>query len=193
MRKTALLVSAIALILLCNTAFSEQVLVLSLIIFEEGTAVIENTGVKEGYVFLPDDKGDYKLKIYDKSGNIVFGTRFNPIFFIHDIGEVESIFQFMKIPWNPSFLYVKVYKGKEEIGFESLAPFLCNEDGECSPEAGESEYLCGVECSSSEAQETEQPGITSINESENPIFYYVLILILAVLILLFFRSVRFEQ
>ncbi len=190
MRKIALI---IFLLMIPALAGAENIIAMHLEVGQEGNARLLSAEVKDDFVFLPADSGNYKISLLGKDKELLFASRFEPNFYWSTIGEVEYDTLFIKIPWNPLFHYVKVYKGDEEIGFESLSPLICNSNMKCEQEQGESEYLCGLECSSSSGQELEQSGTKSSEGSENPVFYYALLLILAVLTLLLFRSIRSEQ
>ncbi len=178
------------LLLVASPAFAEKILAVSFTVNTDGTAEISSLQVKDSNVFLPDDSGNYKLQLLDKESKVLFGTRFSPDFYLAGLGLVKTDSFFVKIPWNNSFHYIKIFNGEKQIHFEALAPHICNGNSECEEDKGENEQLCQIDCGlpAEEPADETIPGV--IPEDENPWFYYALLAILLVLLVLLLNSAK---
>ncbi len=112
--------------------------------------------------------GEYKLSFWNETSEI-FSDNFGVVFFEYERSENGTIVQNktsvikqfrIKIPTGAE--YLNIYKGEKLLLSLNLEDYLCDKDGKCEKESGESVYFCRdcVECGD---------GICSTKFGESPV------------------------
>jgi hypothetical protein len=131
--------------------YADKVLIIDMDVMKSDNAVLNDLVVRYGR----EEKniafeGTHKLQIVGLDGNVLYTKDLGITFtvyahsFGHDIAfEYDNTTIYIRIPYNPDFHFLKLYKGDKLIFEENIAIILCNYDGICS---GSENYLSCTDC-----------------------------------------------
>ena len=158
------------MVVITGTAYAKSVL-FSFTIDEFNDVDIEEISVVEADVLLPENDGDYELRILDSEENEIFSHDFNAYF---DESNTDY-YTFFRLPMYKSHAEYRIVYKNEEIQSVRLNTYLCNENDICESDDGETYILCSDEC-----PEPVQSGGSGFE------ILYLLIPIIAVVIIIIF-------
>ncbi len=145
--------SIFTLFILLNPApvlgYDEKTRVLELMFSIDKNDVVMFNNVKilkSNPYIINSTSGDYKLILLDYNKKEILSINLFINFYIPDLGEVDECSVLLKLRWNNRTKYVNILHNNSVIKEIDLSDYLCNENGKCEPENGESAMLCPKEC-----------------------------------------------
>ncbi len=103
--------------------------------------------------FTGKGRGNYSIKISDKTNNVLYSEKFNIIFLKYlrtlegtIVEELNSSIKSFRLKRPEESYYIKFYKNNELELEIDLSEYLCDNNGECEKDIGENEYICPLDC-----------------------------------------------
>lgn len=188
---TRKIVVLFTILLFCVTflikAETENSLALTFLVYKNYTISVKSIEYTAANPLLPRREGSYKLDVVDDKGNVIFSQKFDVEFIIlsEPPEETNESLTYMRIPWNENYFKINFYHNGTLIYVVSLSDYICNKNGLCEKEKGETPINCPNDC---------LPTTTTTLPSIQPTFpfYYILAIIAFIAVILFFLLTRIK-
>jgi len=190
-RKIATLFTILLLyIIFIVKAETENSLALTFLVYKNDTISVKSVEYTTANPLLPRREGNYKLDAVDDKGKIIFSQKFDVMFIIlsEPPEETNESLMYMRIPWNENYFKINFYHNDTLIYVISLSDYICNKNGLCEKEKGETLINCPNDCF---------PTTTTTLPPIQPTFpfYYILAIIamIAVVLLLLITRIKVQR